>query len=157
MAVYMKVVGIEGGVTQSSHPKWIQINSCEMPVVRPGVNTTPGKVVDRLRSAVDFEDITLRKDGDISSGHLMKWMINGETKEVIIHFCKEKGDTILEVKLHNTLLTNYRYSMRADDPLEEELKLDFTKIEMVYTSYDAKNTKMKPFPVGYDLATAAAM
>jgi type VI secretion system secreted protein Hcp len=84
-------------------------------------------------------------------------MINGETKEVIIHFCKEKGDTILEVKLHNTLLTNYRYSMRADDPLEEELKLDFTKVEMIYTSYDAKNVKMKPFPVGYDLATAAAM
>lgn len=155
MAVYMQVEGVDGSSTQAHHPNWIPIKYCEFPVERPGVNTTPGKVSDRLRSAVDFPDITMRKDADKASPKLMQWMINGQTKKVVIHFCKEKGDNILEITLYNTLITNLRATVNEDQQPEEELKLDFTKIDMKYSTYNSQNKFETAIPVTYDLSTAA--
>ncbi len=157
MAIYMQTTPpIQGGVSQSHHPNWVALKYCEFPCERPGVNTTPGKVVDRLRSAVDFPDITLRKDSDSASGDLMQWIINGETKAVTIHFCKEKGELILELKLTNVLVTSLRSTVNEDQQPEEEIKLDFTKIEMKFQSYDAANKPGRVTTKIYDLATASA-
>lgn len=157
MAVYMQVEGVKGSSTEKNHVDWIPIKSCEFPVDRPGVNTVPGKISDRLRSAVDFPDITLRKDADMSSPNLMKWMVEGLTKKVIIAFCKEKGEEVLRLTLYDTVITNLNTTVNADEQPEETVKLDFTRIDMVFTTYNAQNKFGGNFPVNYDLGKASVV
>ncbi|HTF87364.1 MAG: type VI secretion system tube protein Hcp [Planctomycetota bacterium] len=156
MAVYMLVNGITGSSTESKHIDWIPIKSCTFPVDRPGVNTKPGKISDRLRSAVNFPAITLTKDADKSSPALMTWMVTGATKPVQIAFCKEKGDEILLMSLTDTLLTGLTATVNADEQPSEELKLDFTKIVMKFTTYNKENKFDKAIEVNYNLGTAAS-
>ncbi len=156
MAIYMEVEGINGSATESNHMNWIPIKSLDFPVTRPGVQTTPGKVTDRLRSAVDFEDITVTKDGDKSSPGIMRWMVDGLTKKVVIAICKEKGEEVMTMELEAALATNFSASASADEMPTETLKIDFTKIKMVWTTYDKANKKSGVVPVNYNLETAKA-
>jgi type VI secretion system secreted protein Hcp len=155
MAIYMQPDDVVGSSSEKQHSKWIPIKSCDFPVDRPGVNTVPGKISDRLRSSVIFPPISVTKDSDLSSPGLMIWMCNGVTKKVIIHFCKEKGDTVLELILYDTLITNLSTSVNADAQPTETIKLDFTKIEMSFFSYNEKNVKQNPTRVVYNLGTAS--
>jgi type VI secretion system secreted protein Hcp len=156
MAIYMNVEGCPGSSSEANHPKWIPIKTCEFPVNRPGVNTKPGKVTDRLRSNVVFPQITVSKEADKASPNLMRWMVSGDTRLVLIHFCKEKGDPILQLTLKETLVVDLTASVTSDEQPTETLKLDFTKIEMSFYEYDAKNKRQDPQTVLYDLLTATA-
>ena len=156
MAIYMLVEGVTGSSTEKEHKGWIPIKSCDFPVDRPGVNTRPGKITDRLRSSVIFPQITVTKDSDVASPGLMKWMVDGLTKEVTIAFCKEKGEKVTVIILTNTLVTNMQTTCSNDEQPNETIKLDFTKILMEYATYDEKNKPLAPAKVSYDLGTASS-
>jgi type VI secretion system secreted protein Hcp len=154
MAIYMYVDKIPGSSSEKNHDGWIPIKTCEFPVNRLGVNTKPGKVTDRLRSNVVFPQITVTKDSDKASPNLMRWMVSGDPHEVKIAFCKEKGDPIMELTLKETLVVDLTASVTMDEQPTETLKLDFTKIEMSFFEYNAKNVQQPAQRVLYDLTTA---
>ncbi len=156
MAIYMQVEGIPGSATEKQHSSWIPIKSVDFPVNRPGVNTKPGKVTDRLRSAVTFPAITMSKDCDIASPELLRWMTDGLSKKVTIEFCKEKGDKICQIVLENTLLTEFKTTVSGEDQPSEGLSLDFVKIMVIYTTYDKANRPGNSAPVSFDLETATS-
>ncbi len=145
---------IKGSSTEAQHVAWIPIKSCEFPVERPGVNTRPGKVTDRLRSGVTFPAISLGKECDVASPGLMKWMVDGETYDVLIAFCKEKGEHIFLITLSNTLCTKLSTSCSGEDQPTETLSLDFTFILMEYSTYDIKGKTPATAKVTYDLEKA---
>jgi type VI secretion system secreted protein Hcp len=157
MAIYMLVEGITGSSTDSEHKQWIPIKACDFPVKRPGINTVAGKVTDRLRTSVQFEDITVTKDQDVSSQPLMRWMVDGDSKNVTIAFCKEKGTEILRLTLENTMISDLKATVSGDEQPSETIQLDFTKISMLYKSYDKNNKPVAgPGAVGFDLETATS-
>lgn len=157
MAIYLLVAGIEGSSTEEKHVGWIPIKTCEFPVERPGVNTRPGKVTDRLRSGVTFPQITCGKECDKASFALMKWMVDGTSLEVKIAFCKEKGEEIFLITLTETICTKFSTSCSGDDQPTESISLDFTQIVMGYTTYNKAGKEPKTLTVGYDLEKAKSM
>lgn len=167
MAVYMKckkgattgpmkiVAEIEGNVSQKDHAGWISLNSVKLPTKRENVNTAPGNVTDRTTSQVDFEDVEISKRMDKASPDLMKWNISGGTYEVTIDICKEDGQPVLQMILTDTLLTNYDSEGDEEGKVDETLNLDYTKIQMNFTTYKKDNTFDKKTTVVYDLETAS--
>lgn len=158
MAVYMNVEGtktIKGTVTQKKHDGWIALNSVKLPTERPDVNTAPGKVTDRTTSQVDFKDIEISKRMDKASPELMQWNIDGSTHKVTIDICKEGGEVVLRMIMTDVILTNYDCEGDEEGKVEETLSLDYTKIQMDFTTYKADNTTPDGSrSVIYDLAKA---
>ena len=156
MAVYMLVddKDIKGSVSQSHHKDWISLQEMKLPTERPGVNTAPGDVTDRTTSAVDFKDVEITKYMDKASPGLMRWNITGATKKVTIHVCKEDGKTVLELVLHDVILTNYESSCDEEGKVEESIYLDYTKIYYRFTEYDKSNAATDTYEEVYDLETA---
>lgn len=146
---------IKGNASQSKHNEWIPLESVKLPTERPDVNTAPGNVTDRTTSQVDFKDIEIAKGMDKASVDLMKWNISGATYKVTIDICKEDGNSVLKIILYDTILTNYDSEADEEGKVSENLSLDYTKIEMVFMSYNKDNTPAQPSTVIYDLETAS--
>ena len=124
---------IPGDAKFNNHLNWIVCESCTIPTTRPEVQTTMGKVTDRTRANVDFEDIQLKKSMDLASPLLMEWNLQGTGRFVTIHFTDET-DWYLELKLTNTILTKLDIDADAEGAATETLSLDFTQIEYAYRS-----------------------
>ena len=91
---------------------------------------------------------------DMASPALMTWNIKGTTKKVTIHVCKEDGKKVLELILYDTILTIYESTSDEEGGIEENIHLDYTKIEYNYTAWTKENTEGKTVRVVYDLETA---
>ncbi len=156
MAIYMQVSGVIGDASQSSHTGWIPLQNVKLPTERPDVNTKPGNVTDRTTSAVDFKDVEITKFMDRASPDLMKWNIKGDTRTVTIEVCKEEGKRVLQLVLSNVILTNYDSDSDEEGKVEENISLDYTKIEYKYTAYNKDQTEADTYVASYDLETAAA-
>jgi type VI secretion system secreted protein Hcp len=154
MGVFVKVEGpdIAGDSKFAKHENWIVCESCTIPTTRPEVQTTMGKVTDRTRANVDFEDIQLKKSMDTASPNLMVWNLEGSGRKVIIHFTDE-NDWYLELVLTNTILTKLDIDADTEGAATETLSLDFTKIEYRYRTKEADGKKFKnPSSTSYDIA-----
>ena len=64
----------------------------------------------------------------------------------------EEGD--YTITLSDVLVSSFSQSSGGEVPAES-ISLNYTKIEMIYTPYDAKGTKGTPVRAGYDLTTGA--
>jgi type VI protein secretion system component Hcp len=154
MGVFVKVEGppIEGDSKFAKALNWIVCESCTIPTTRPETQTTMGKVTDRTRANVDFEDIQLKKPMDIASPKLMAWNLEGTGRTVMIRFTDET-DWYMELELTNTILTKLDIDADAEGAATETLSLDFTKIKYGYRTKnpDGKG-HTKPEYRSYDIA-----
>ena len=156
MGVFVKISGGRGDIAGDSkftkHEGWIVCENCTIPTTRPETQTTMGKVTDRTRANVDFEDVQLKKSMDKASPLLMKWNLFGDGRTVTIHFTDEK-EWYLELVLHNTILTKLDIDADEEGAATETINLDFTKIEYKYRT---KQTDGKTYdaavPMIYDIA-----
>jgi type VI secretion system Hcp family effector len=158
MGVFVKVSGgrqngdVPGDSKFTKHEGWIVCQNCTIPTTRPETQTTMGKVTDRTRANVDFEDIQLKKSMDKSSPLLMKWNLWGDGRNVTIHFTDEK-EWYLELILENSILTKLDIDADEEGAATETLNLDFTKI---HYRYRTKQTDGKTYdaavPMIYDMA-----
>ena len=151
MAVYMQVESVTGDVSEKDHKGWIPIQELKVPTSRPDVNTTAGNVTDRTTSQIEFEDIEVTKYMDKASPDLMIWNIQGDTRLVDLHVCKEGGAPVLKLQLENTICTNYESSSDEEGKVEETLALDFTKISYTFCFYDKSNKPAGSKTTGFDL------
>jgi len=158
MAVYMKVHGgaeFEGDVSQKHHQKWIELKDMKLPTERPGVNTAPGNVTNRTTSAVDFTDVEISKYMDAASPGLMTWNIDGSTYDVTLELCRENGICVLQIILNDVILTNYETTSDEEGTVEETIALDYTRIEMNFTTFGKDNKPVgDPISCSYDLEQA---
>lgn len=150
MAIYMKIDGIPGTATEAHHEGWCVMEECNFTVQRE-VNTDQGNVVDRSNKAPHFDDLELKKYSDKASPLLMKWMITGQTHDVVIHFCKESGEEYMVYDLKKVLLSEYTIEGAEDDRPKDSLKIDYAQIDFIYRSYDSTNENFEEQKAGYDL------
>ena len=150
MGVFVQITGgrqdIPGDSKFSEHEGWIVCESCTIPTTRPETQTTMGKVTDRTRANVDFEDIQLKKAMDKASPFLMKWNLWGDGRTVKVHFTDEK-EWYLELVLDNTILTKLDIDADSEGTATETLNLDFTHVHYRYRTKQADGIK-------YDAATS---
>jgi type VI secretion system secreted protein Hcp len=154
MAIYLKMDGVDGDVTEDSHKKWIAVDSFQLGVGR-GVSTPVGDAKSREASMPSISEITVTKQMDGASPNLLGLALSDTSgKKVLIEFVKagKTNEIYLHYELTNTLISGYSISSGGDRP-SESLSLNFTKIQEKYSGYDEENKNPNPVIKGYDLAT----
>ncbi|HMG50282.1 MAG TPA: type VI secretion system tube protein Hcp [Inquilinus sp.] len=155
MAIYMKYDGVDGDVTETGHPKWIELHSFQWGVGR-GITTSVGSAAERESSAPSVSEVVVSKENDVATGKLMQEALGGHGKTVKIDFTrtdKSKQDVYLSLELTNTLISGYSHSGGGDRPMET-LSLNFTKVLFKTKQMKDDATEGQPFNVTYDLETA---
>ncbi|MEZ5978994.1 MAG: type VI secretion system tube protein Hcp [Planctomycetota bacterium] len=158
MGVFMKVdagggrEGIQGDSKFAKHEGWIVCESCTIPTTRPESQTTMGKVTDRTRANLDFEDMQVKKAMDKASPGLMRWNLYGDARTVTVHFTDEK-EWYLQLILKNVILTKLDIDADAEGAASETLSLDFTYIDYQYrTKQPDGKTYDAAIKMEYDIA-----
>ena len=157
MPIYLQLDGIQGDATHESHKQWTDIKSLQWGINRQ-MNTLAGSSANREGSEPEVGEVTLIKTSDSSSPKLMTEAASGNSgKTAKIHLVTSgsPGDTYLEFTLTNVLVSGYTLATTGDRP-EETIVLNFTKVEMKYTPYDASHQAQSPVIASYDLATTQA-
>jgi type VI secretion system secreted protein Hcp len=159
MAIYMKYASINGSSTAQSHEQWITCSSIQWGGGR-AISTPTGSAMNREASMVSISEVVITKNQDNASPELLKRSYvgtDGEDVEIHLTTTSNQGvNTILGLKLTNTLVSGFSCSSGGDRPMES-VSLNFTKIESKFSNQAEGGTEAAdPFTVTYDLATAVA-
>ncbi|RZS76742.1 type VI secretion system secreted protein Hcp [Phyllobacterium myrsinacearum] len=157
MPIYLQIDGIQGDATQETHKRWMDIEAIHWNVGRK-MSTSAGSAANREASEPTISEVVLTKVSDSSPTKLFQEAVSGSSgKLATIHLVTtgNPGQTYIEYKLTNTLIANYSVDSNGDRPIET-LRLNFTKMEVKYTPYDANQSPQSPMIASYDLATTRA-
>lgn len=159
MAIYLKYADVNGSSTAQSHEQWI---TCELISWGGGraIGTPTGSAKNREASMVSISEVVISKSQDNASPELLKRSYVGtDGEDVTIHLTttsNEGVNTIMELKLTNTLVSGFSVSSGGDRP-SESVSMNFTKIKSTFHNQAVEGTEAStPFTVTYDLATAVA-
>ncbi len=154
MALFMKYGSIDGNVETKGYEKWIMINSLQLGVGR-GISSPVGTSADREGSHPSVSEVVVTNEMDVATNKLLEDALGGAMNtEVQIAYCSTGKDEVKEFLryiLTNTALSGYSVSSSGDRP-SESLSLNFTKIEIKYTSL-AVDESGNPASTNYNLAT----
>lgn len=159
MAIYLKYASINGSSTAQSHEQWITCDSIQWGGGR-AIGTPTGSAKNREASMVSISEVVVSKQQDNSSPELLKRSYVGtDGEDVTVHLTTTSNqgvNTIMELKLTNTLVSGFSVSSGGDRP-SESVSMNFTKIESTFHNQAVEGTEASdPFTVTYDLATAVA-
>ena len=159
MAIYLKYADVNGSSTAQSHEQWITCDSITWGGGR-AIGTPTGSAKNREASMVSISEVVISKNQDNASPELLKRSYVGtDGEDVTIHLTttsNEGVNTIMELKLTNTLVSGFSVSSGGDRP-SESVSMNFTKIESTFHNQAVEGTEAStPFTVTYDLATAVA-
>lgn len=155
MAIYMKIDGVEGNVTQKGYEGWIEVLEYGWMAVRSIANRT-GSMKNRSASSASVGELEVRKLLDEASPKLVMEALQGQQgKTVNLHVVDGPSDRkVVEYTLSNTLISSYDCAGKGDRP-RESLALNFSKIEIKVTPYNEDNQAGSPQTIAYDLVAAA--
>src|SRR5262249_11123077 len=91
MAIYMKVEGIDGDVTEAAHKAWIEVNSFQWGVGR-GIGSPKSSASDRESSEASVSEVVVTKPSDEASTNLLRAALWGKGKKVNVHFTRTGTD-----------------------------------------------------------------
>jgi type VI secretion system secreted protein Hcp len=154
--IFMKIDGIDGDATEENHKKWIEVTLFELEGMR-AMDTKVGYGGRREASLAELKDLHIVKHLDSASPKLLVESLAGKDgKKVDIHFVTAASPamTYLEIKLENVLVSGYHLlsGEEAGSEPQENVELNFTKIEYKYTPRDALNKPGSPVATSFDVA-----
>lgn len=158
MSIYMKINGIEGGITATGYEDAIKIISLEEGVNTHSTALIPGHSQTRSVSHPQHREFFLTKKVDNASIKLYDIMHKAQAfPEVTIDFVRSGSsnpEPYLQYTLDNVLVTGIRTLTTGENerPLEI-LHLNYTKIQKRYTPTNPDLTAGSPSATLYDLAT----
>jgi type VI secretion system secreted protein Hcp len=156
MPIYIKYGSIKGEVTAPKWKEWFEVDSFQWGIGRAISQPSGGGVSKRESSTPSVSEITVSKATDGASTDLLKEVLGAKMdNKVNIDFTRTgtKGaeEPWLQLTLTDTAVSGFSMSS-GGDRANESITLNYTKIEVKYTSYDDKGTA-KPASVTYDLTT----
>lgn len=167
MSAYMKIEGIDGGITAKGLEKNIEIQSAHFSVKR-NMHTKPGAVFDREGTKPAVSEVSVTKLVDSASPHLFGEATVGTTiPTVTLRFIKS-GKDLSEyhtVILKEVLISGYQFNhdanhLHADNVNDvkptETISFNYANIEVKNTPFSKDNKQGSPVSVGYNLETAQA-
>jgi len=154
MPIYMKYGTIKGKVETEGYEHWTEIRSLQWSVDRT-IGSAMGSSFDRQATHTGVSEITLTKEMDSASMHLIEDALGGKLDtEVDISLCTVGADKklteILRYTLTDTGLSHYSFATNGDRP-SETFVLNFTKVEITFTTLNV-NLNGVPSITTYDLA-----
>jgi len=157
-AIFMKIEGITGDVTEVNHVGWIDVDSFQFGVGR--AISSPVGGAERVVGATSVSDITITTAMSIASPAIFTEAVAGTTgKEVMIDFTKTAGGSSVvfaHYVLTSTLISQYSVSAVGDNAgvASESISLNFLKIEWTFTPINPDGTSGgDPVSASFDLST----
>jgi type VI secretion system secreted protein Hcp len=147
MPAYLQIEGIEGDVTQADHKKWIAVKSVSHPITR--TIRSGAKGMERSQGSTTIGDLHIVRLVDRSSPKLAEACAGGKFfKTATIDLCNVINGKVVKFhthKLSNVILTSYSFHGTEDSepPATEELTMNFTKVNWVYTVNDKDTGEKK--------------
>lgn len=140
---YIKIEGIEGESTDEDHEGWSEILSFGQGINRGETWNSGG----RTYGGVETGDITLIKDIDRSSPLLSKSVCCGEVLgNVTIHIIRNEDEkTYLVYEISSVEITSITINSDneyEDEPVTEEVTLNFEGIRFSYDELDQSGSSM---------------
>lgn len=142
--MFLKIENIKGESKDSNHSEWIEIQSYSWGLSQTGsFSTGAGGGAGK----VSMQDFSFTKRLDKSTPKLMEYCATGNhIKDAVLHVARTKNDqqTYLEYKLSDVLVSSYSpacSSGGSDGPVDQ-ISLNFTKIQMVYSEIDCSTNKV---------------
>jgi type VI secretion system secreted protein Hcp len=158
VAIYLKIEGVEGPVTEAGHDKWIELNSFQWGVGR-GISGSVGNMANRESSQPSISEVVVTHTMDKASINIFDLSINdAKGKKYEVDFVRTAtgagvpGEIYLHYEFENTMISGYSLSSGGDMP-QESISLNFTKMTEKFTDVAANNADAKPVIKGFDLAT----
>src|SRR5690349_3113848 len=153
MPIYIKIDGIQGSATESSHKDEIEAESLQWGVSRAFTNIT-GSSAEKLGDKAQFSEVTFTKRTDKSSVKLFAACASGQhiPKATICIAGTQEGDAqdFTNYELEDVLVSNYSKSGHSSDLPHETVSLNFTKFTFKFNSRDEKG-KVTPSSSGWDI------
>jgi type VI secretion system secreted protein Hcp len=150
---------IQGGVTESTHTNWIQINSWSISAARPVVSDQ-GSEESRHRGESQVGEISISKVIDKSTVYVLQNLLQGVSLDnAQIDMTTTEGDNSVKVYfsllMTNVRITNHSLSGAGDEGAlaSESFSLNPTSVTWKYIWNDPTDKQPKPSSVAYNLGT----
>jgi type VI secretion system secreted protein Hcp len=161
---FLKIDGIEGESTDDKHKNELNILSWSFGSRQPGASAVGGKGAGAGK--VQFSDIEFIKYVDKSSPKLMLACANGQHFDSVLLTCRKAGGTpveFLKIKLTDVLVSSQETVSNFDGSSSstqfkellpmDKFSLNFTQIDVTYTSQDSKGNPAGQVEAGWNLQT----
>ena len=152
---FLKLDGIDGEVAASGYEKWIEVFSFSWGASNSGVSASGG---GGGAGKVSFQDIHFTSSQSKASPLLFLKCATGEHIPTgMLSLRKAGGDAnaseFLKIKLEEVLVSSVQHAgaEQGDDRPQEEVSLNFAKIDMQYTAPDGSTAEM-----GWDVRSNTA-
>ena len=149
--MFLKLDGIKGESKDKAHPGEIDIDSFTFGVQNGGTFAAGG---GGGAGKVAFHDINIMKAADLSSPLLMEACASGKhIKQAMITVRKAGGkqEEFYKIKLSDLLVSSVTNSGANGGNPQEQLALNFAKIEFDYKEQSAQGTLAGNAHFGWDL------
>lgn len=171
MSIYLKFDDskLKGNVSAEGLQDFIELESFDFNILRK-MNTHPGVTTDREGTKPSIGEVLVTKRSDQTTPILFQEATTGTAiAQAVIKFVNTGKDLTeyLTITLSNVIISQYTLvdtipqantdgtTMQKDKPIEK-IALNFDKIEVKFTPYDASHNAQSPVCAGYDLKTAKA-
>jgi len=144
---FIKIDSIPGESTDDKHKDWIEVLSYSWGVSQSGGGGSKSTAGARATGRSDHEDFQIVHSLDKASPKLFLACCNGQhIKEITMTLNRATGDKqkYMEYKLTDVLISSVKPggSSQGSEALPlEEVRLNYGKIELVYTATDHKTGK----------------
>jgi len=151
----MNIPGIKGSSTAKGYQGWIELDSLEYGSVRE-IKLIVGRAKNREMSLPKVGEFAITKEIDAATPKLIQASCSGNSMgPVVIHCCKTGKQGLkpyLKFILSNVMISYYDTGGTSGHKLEENLGLNFTKVEVQFIGYASDGSVENPIAASYDIA-----
>lgn len=146
-AFYLKFGNILGSATDKAYEGWLKLKIFTFGVERE-VSMVPGNLSNRETGKPEISRLAITRQMDRSAAALFKAAVAGAAGvDATIASVSADGKLLWEMKLNDTMLSDYRQSAHSDDGPLEALSLSFSRMEIACPGPDGCGTQR----VAYDV------
>lgn len=159
---FIKIDGIDGESTDSSHRNWLQVTSWQWGIGEPMDKSTP-KLMDKATPKLfnSFQELQITKAYDKSSPKIFMAAVKGERIKEIVLTTRQSGTTedYLKITMNEVMVSSYTTGGGSTDARPvESISFNYAKIKIEYKPQDpATGTPGEPVTAGWDLKKNKAM
>ena len=157
--IFMNYTGVSGTVTQPNYAGDVQLDSFSISVGRSVAPVTGGSG-DRESGGPSLSDVQVTGPTTSASVGLLDQAFEGEGEPVSIYLTKPIGKmpavTYAEWDLTDALIDHYATATDANDNSEDQLSLNFTKVEYTWFNLDNGGQVTGSESVTFDARTGQA-
>ncbi|QCE34407.1 type VI secretion system tube protein Hcp [Acetobacteraceae bacterium] len=160
MALYMKIDGVVGDVTEAKHKGWIELNSSNWGMKR-NIRSAVGNAKNRESASAGCKEFTFKKPIDSSSPRLVSLAFTGQaqpTVQIDVTRVNQGGEAVVRsIELKNAILSSFDNPLSSLQPPMEVGSFNFTQITISDFGTDEKGLTGTPKRTTYDLGQAKTL